>query len=170
MEYHFQDFNSGTPPTCPACLKAEEARHAVLPPKRQRKVGQLRPDILLYGELNPWEDITAGIIENDAKSITPNAVLLVVGTSIKIRGIQHLIKRIGPEVKAKGGHVININQTPSESVLRRFFDLEVLEDCQVFAQLLIQRFQEKKGKDNIKPYEHGAVARADYRPLWDWSY
>lgn len=169
----FQDFKSGTPPTCPACLKAEEARQAGPSPKRPRKVGQLRPDILLYGEPNPWGDTTADIIRKDTKSVTPNAVLLVVGTSLKICGIQDLIKHIGSMVKAKGGHVININQTGSELAFRRFFDLEILGDCQVFAEIVIERFQEKekgKGKDSIKHYEHGAVTRADFRPLWDWIY
>lgn len=175
MEPYFQDFKSGTPPTCPACLKDEKARQAGLSPKRPRKVGQLRPDILLYGEPNPWGDTTADIITKDTKSVTPKALLLVVGTSLKICGIQDLIKCIGGMVKAKGGYVININQTASELAFRRFFDLEILGDCQVFAELVIERFKEKekgkgKGKDSIKHYENGAATRADFRPLWDWIY
>ena len=67
-------------------------------------------------------------------------------------------------MKAKCGYVININQTASELAFRCFLDLEILGYCQVFAELVIERFQEKetgKGKDCIKHYEHGAAACGD---------
>lgn len=171
LETYFEDYRSGIPANCPACLKDAEERQARHSPKRRRQIGQLRPDILLYGESNPWGELVAEVIQKDAKNVTTNAVLLVVGTSLKIPGIQEVIRLIGRAVKAKKGHVININITPNQSGVRRHFDLEVLGDCQTFADKVIERFQEnEKGKGSVTPYEHAAVARADYRPLWDWTY
>ncbi len=75
-------------------------------------VGDLRPNIVLYHDVdNPLSETKATMIDEDANS-TPD-VLLVVGTSLAIDGPTYELKNeLIPAVRRNGGKVIHVNNNP----------------------------------------------------------
>ncbi|KAK4206402.1 DHS-like NAD/FAD-binding domain-containing protein, partial [Rhypophila decipiens] len=83
---------TGTPlfpePPCPACAKVSSDRKA--DGKRASAIGRLRPNIVLYDELDPRAESISAVVRHD-RSLRLD-VLLIIGTSLATRGIQLLIK------------------------------------------------------------------------------
>ncbi|KAJ1921190.1 NAD-dependent deacetylase hst3 [Mycoemilia scoparia] len=89
--------NAGDP--CPECLHRSNKRVEV--GRRALPVGCLRPNIVLYNEPHPHEELVSKVIAKDtapplslsAASKTPD-VILIVGTSLKVHGCQKLVRAL----------------------------------------------------------------------------
>lgn len=80
----------GEPPACPKCtVKSEERQSRGM---RTSHIGDLRPNIVLYGEEHPEGEVIGKCIAKDARS-KPD-VLLIIGTSLKVVGLKKLIKDV----------------------------------------------------------------------------
>ncbi len=102
---------SGEIISCPECaLKVEERRRRG--GRTNIHVRHLRPNVILYHDINdPLSEVKARIINEDAES-TPD-VLLVVSTSLAIDGPRYELKnKLIPAVRQKGGKVIYVNNKP----------------------------------------------------------
>ncbi len=105
--------------------------------KRRRKIGQVRPDIVLY-EQGTDRDIgeRLKVIKKDSQAGKTAADLLVVmGTSAKLPEVQYLVKDISNAVKSRaGGEVIWIGLEPPPGKISQEFDEVFLIDCEAVAQ------------------------------------
>lgn len=120
-------FFEGEAPPCQACSsKAQNRRNSG---KRGLSVGLLRPNIVLYQEQHPSEQLLAPLPSFDMAH-GPN-VLIIMGTSLKVHGLQNLVREFAKAVHTqKDGRVIFVNRTkPSESIWNDFIDDWIEMDC-----------------------------------------
>ncbi|KAL8950045.1 MAG: hypothetical protein Q9183_007553, partial [Haloplaca sp. 2 TL-2023] len=119
----------GTAPECFSCALSDQQRRDR--GKRGTKIGTLRPNIVLYGEEHPAGDALGSITANDL-SLAPD-VLLILGTSLHVKGVKTMVKEFAKAVHArpKGkGKVIFVNLSkPCESVWGDSIDYWVSMDC-----------------------------------------
>ncbi|MCJ1463154.1 hypothetical protein MMC07_001759 [Pseudocyphellaria aurata] len=119
----------GKAPVCQMCHAQDQERRDR--GKRGTKIGSLRPNIVLYGEENPSEDIIGAISTHDLR-LAPD-VLLILGTSLHVHGLKTLVKEFARAVHARPaakGKVIFVNLTkPAESVWKGFIDYWISMDC-----------------------------------------
>lgn len=134
-----QKLLAGQAPLCSMCVINDEGRRGR--GKRGTAVGSLRPNIVLYGEEHPSEQILSQIITHDI-ALAPD-VLLILGTSLRVHGLKYLVKEFARAVharKAGKGKVVFINQTkPSESGWNDIIDWWVGMDCDEWVQNLHSR-------------------------------
>jgi len=104
--------------------------------ERRRKGGRtnihvryLRPNVILYHDINdPLSEIKARIIDKDA-DLTPN-IYLVVGILLAIDGPRYELKnKLIPAVRRNGGKVIYVNKNPpprafSKPVVDYIFEMD----------------------------------------------
>ena len=110
---HLDSFRDGVAPDCARCKTISDGR--VASGKRSKRVGKLRPDIVLYNESHPSGDEIATMFEKDLAK-KPD-LLLVMGTSLKVTGIKAIVKRAAKTVhQSEGALVILINKTPITAV------------------------------------------------------
>ncbi|TPX32758.1 hypothetical protein SeMB42_g07582 [Synchytrium endobioticum] len=100
-KYAFSDqdvlkFKAGQAPACPKCIENDERRRAQ--GRRTISVGTLRPNIVLYNEHHNQGDVIADLTAQDLRK-KPD-LLIVMGTSLKVHGIKHLVKDIAKAVHA----------------------------------------------------------------------
>jgi len=137
--------------------------------------GQLRPDIVLYGEQHRQGE---GIANAYKKDLTLD-LLLVVGTSLKVPGTANLIKEFSKKIHSN--HLPNsiyIDITTPSKKWQEVFDVFIEGDCQIFAKTLRQSmvtsssmiFQPQYNEDNmnLESYLEDIEARQDFRPSWRW--
>ena len=119
-------FLDGEAPHCQTCdFKAQNRRESG---KRGLSVGLLRPNIVLYGENHIAENMLAPLPPFDMAH--GPEVLIVMGTSLKVHGLQNLVREFAKAVHVKKGRVIFVNRTkPSESTWNDFIDDWVEMDC-----------------------------------------
>ncbi|KAL9604139.1 MAG: hypothetical protein Q9219_000727 [cf. Caloplaca sp. 3 TL-2023] len=119
----------GQAPSCFACRAADQQRRDR--GKRGTKIGSLRPNIVLYGEEHPAADAVGSITAHDL-SLAPD-VLLILGTSLHVRGVKTLVREFAKCVHARPngrGKVIFVNLSkPSESIWKDSIDYWVSMDC-----------------------------------------
>lgn len=120
-------FMDGFAPRCGKCATKSDDRQKT--GKRGLAVGSLRPNIVLYGEDHPQNTLLSPFVPFDASS-QPD-VLIIMGTSLKVFGLQKIIREFAKAVHAqKNGKVIFVNRTkPAESVWDSFIDYFVPMDC-----------------------------------------
>lgn len=101
---------------------------------RHSNVGDLRPNIVLYGEEHPYGDLIGTCVSKDANS-KPD-VMLIIGTSMKVVGLKKLIKDVAKAVKSpatprkKEGIVVLINKTDiGLSGFEDVIDYHIKSDC-----------------------------------------
>ncbi|CAJ2512476.1 Uu.00g054910.m01.CDS01 [Anthostomella pinea] len=122
---------SGQQPECPHCAGATAARQEK--GKRALGVGKLRPDIVLYGEDNPQNDLISRIWKHDV-SAGPD-LLLILGTSLRVHGLKAMVKDFAKSVHSRGGKVVFVNLTkPSESAWGDVIDYWIEWDCDAWVQ------------------------------------
>lgn len=118
--------SAGLAPQCPSCLEHSEARE-----KRGRRavaVGQLRPNIVLYGEEHPNAQQIAPLITHDL-AVGPD-LLLIMGTSLRVHGLKIMVREFAKAVHSRSGKVIFVNQTkPPESIWGDVIDYHIEWDC-----------------------------------------
>ncbi|KAF3905494.1 hypothetical protein ABW20_dc0108810 [Dactylellina cionopaga] len=122
------------PPDCLDCVDWEAARDAS--GKRSQGIGKLRPRIVLYNEHNPDEDAIGAVSTADLKA-RPDC-LIVVGTSLKIPGVQRLVREWCASIRDfRGGKTVWINRDdpPATGQLKGLFDLILKGDCETLAKI-----------------------------------
>ncbi|KAK5958289.1 NAD-dependent deacetylase hst3 [Knufia fluminis] len=120
-------FLEGAAPKCEICAEKSDARQAT--GKRGLAVGELRPNIVLYGEEHPQNSLLVPLIAFDQAS-NPD-LLIIMGTSLKVHGLQKVVRDFAKVVhNQKNGRVIFVNRTrPSESQWEGIIDDYVAMDC-----------------------------------------
>ena len=144
-------FLQGEAPECQVCSsKAQNRRESG---KRGLSVGLLRPNIVLYQEQHPAEHLLAPLPPFDIAQ-GPD-MLIVMGTSLKVHGLQNLVREFAKAVhNRKGGRVVFVNRTkPSESIWNDFIDDWVSMDCDDWVTDLRTRREDlwlRQGDSDIK--------------------
>jgi NAD-dependent histone deacetylase SIR2 len=170
LQNHHAILAAGHFPLCHLCQqKQDEWAAASL---RPRKIGQLHPDIVLYGEDYPHGETVAAACKHDQTL----DLLLVVGTSLKVPGIANLIKTFSKQLHNNGlQHSFYINETAPSKEWQNIFDVFVEGDCQTFAKSLRNNLgasssnqYETNNQGNVVAYLEGLEARQDFRPSWRW--
>lgn len=111
---------------CQNCTSKETGR--LTQGKRPRGIGRLRPQIVLYGDNNPDEDLIGSISAKDLKA--PLDAVIVVGTTLKIPGIRRLALEFCRKARSRAtGVTVWIGKEPPTTRLRDLFDFIVLGDC-----------------------------------------
>jgi len=120
-------FLEGAAPKCETCAAKSDARQAT--GKRGLAVGELRPNIVLYGEDHPQNSLLVPLIAFDQAS-SPD-LLIIMGTSLKVHGLQKVVRDFAKVVhNQKNGRVVFVNRTrPSESQWEGIIDDYVAMDC-----------------------------------------
>ena len=95
--------------------------------KRQRGVGRLRPNAVLYGKDNPNGHIMGELAEQDIKA-EPDAVFMV-GTALKVPGARKSAREFCRAIKARGGATVWINKDVSAPELKLPLDRINQGDC-----------------------------------------
>ncbi|EPS40758.1 hypothetical protein H072_5394 [Dactylellina haptotyla CBS 200.50] len=127
-------FVGPTPPDCPDCVDWEAARDAS--GKRSQGIGKLRPRMVLYNEHNPDQDAIGAVSTADLRA-RPDC-LIVVGTSLKIPGVQRLVRELCASIRDfRGGKTVWINrdEPPATGQMKGLFDLVLKGDCETLAKL-----------------------------------
>ncbi|KAI1077093.1 DHS-like NAD/FAD-binding domain-containing protein [Whalleya microplaca] len=136
-------FEGPEAPLCKGCEETDNVRtsHAG---KRSHGIGRLRPRMVLYNEYNPDEEAIANVVRADIRA-RPDAVI-VVGTSMKIPGVRHMVKdmcRVTRERKDGISAWINLDAEPTGADLKSCWDLVVRGKCDDVASLVhLPRYDE----------------------------
>lgn len=118
---YVHQLKSGQQPPCPRCTEMTEIRQAQQ--KRALPVGFLRPDIVLYEEHHPHGDQIAQLIEGVLGRCD---FVLVMGTSLKIPGVQAMVKRVSRLLKER--NQLRKKEQPIQLVLVNQTDLTVSKE------------------------------------------
>ena len=122
-------FMDGVAPECETCSTKSHDRLAN--GKRGLSIGILRPNIVLYGEEHPSNQLLAPLVPFDIAS-NPE-VLIILGTSLKVFGLQKIVRDFAKAIHARKdrkGRVIFVNRTsPAESVWDGVIDDYIAMDC-----------------------------------------
>lgn len=160
-----QKLLAGQAPLCSLCVIKDEDRRGR--GKRGTAVGTLRPNIVLYGEEHPSEQILSQIITHDI-ALAPD-LLLILGTSLRVHGLKVLVKEFAKAIharKAGKGKVIFINRTkPSESGWNDIIDWWVDMDCDEWVHDLHGRRRdlwERQGMFQLSVVKRVRSARKEY--------
>ncbi|KAK5134456.1 hypothetical protein LTR08_006503 [Meristemomyces frigidus] len=163
--HELSDFNAdmfdeatSAPPTCPTCEEVNDIRtnHEG---KRSHGVGWLRPRMVLYDEHNPDQDAIGSVMKEDLRR-RPDAVI-VVGTSMKIPGVQRIVKELCGIVRDRkdGGLAVWINRDlpPTADGLHNRFDVIVQSSCDEVANHAAMR----KWDDPVEQEDFSEVSEED---------
>ncbi len=162
-------FLSGSAPGCAICRERSDRRQAS--GKRATATGSLRPNIVLYGQNHPQGSRIEEMIRRD--SLACPDMLLIMGTSLKIRGVQALVKDLAKIVhQMEGGRVVFVNRTqPAASIWENVIDDHVMMDCDEWVKDLQDRcpglLSTKAGNDNIDCGPSAAPRRTETLPEVD---
>ena len=145
--------SSGKIVHCPKCTSRVEER-------RQQKrrtnihVGHLRPNIVLFNDLDPLDELKASIIDDDTAS-RPD-LLLIMGTSLAVYGPRRELKdRLIPATRRNGGRVIYVNSQPPPTAFRKpVVDHSFVMDCDTWVRELATR------KTSLSGEEDGQIHRS----------
>jgi NAD-dependent histone deacetylase SIR2 len=138
----------GQLPTCIIC-EASRMAHAELHLRDCKTMSSLRPDIILYGEDHPLADEIAEIVKGDAQAV---GCLLVVGTSMKVDGIQHIICTFTQALNQKHGKKkvpffssIYLNTKMSgHKKWSEVFNFWVKGNCELFATMVQEELDRRR--------------------------
>ncbi|KAF2859844.1 DHS-like NAD/FAD-binding domain-containing protein [Piedraia hortae CBS 480.64] len=123
------------PPPCPSCLEFDEIR-TVQAGKRSHGIGCLRPRMVLYNEMHPDSEAIGSCTKHDLRK-RPDAVL-VVGTSVKVPGVQRIVREMCATVRDRKDKslAVWINPTPPPSTkgFDKCFDMIVQSNCDEVAR------------------------------------
>ena len=128
-------FNGPQAPPCKTCEHNEAERKEA--GKRSHGIGRLRPRFVLYNEYNPDEDAIDNVWKSDLKS-RPDAVI-VVGTSLKVRGAKELVKELCEAVMGRGDGFtawINIESEPNCGKFKHCWRMVVKAECDTVAKMV----------------------------------
>jgi NAD+-dependent protein deacetylase SIR2 len=164
LENYFHDLERGELPRCGSC-EADRVERASNE-KRSRSSGFLRADVVLYDEAIEDDEFIMDAGLADVQNVSEGDVLLVVGTSLKIPGINSIMKLIGPAFDKANGHIIYLDLKAPPTTWSKRFSMCIEGDCQVFAEAAINILKSTENLDNATGRQ--VEERRDMRPLWDW--
>lgn len=95
--------------------------------QRRTAVGQLRPDIVMLDGHYKQGDKVAEVINRDQRA-SPD-FLLVLGTSLKIRGLLDLVKGFARTVRSSGGRVVYVNLSAPSRHWEDLVDYWIASSC-----------------------------------------
>ncbi|ERF70496.1 hypothetical protein EPUS_07352 [Endocarpon pusillum Z07020] len=146
-------FLNGLAPECSVCARKSCDRQER--GKRGVAVGSLRPNIVLYGEEHPSNQLLAPLVPFDLGS--GPEILIIMGTSLKVHGLQKVVREFAKKIHARKdgkGKVIFVNRTkPAESVWENVIDSYVAMDCDDWVMDLKRRRQDlwwRQGELDLK--------------------
>jgi NAD-dependent histone deacetylase SIR2 len=168
LYFHIYALQEGTFPKCSNCEAGAKERQE----KNRRQVteGILRPNIVLYGEINPQSE---KISEAQMIDLGRIDFLLVVGTSLETYGLLDMIKTF----KKKAKQAVYLNKEWPRKKWETVFDIFIEADCQDVAQychclienepLVVPR-KVSFTAGEMKEWTQNAGNRKDFRPSWNW--
>jgi NAD-dependent SIR2 family protein deacetylase len=115
---------AGEEPLCPGCAAL---RPRVGATRRASTMGRLRPNMVYLGEDHWQGEEIADLIDRDLSAVPDT--LLILGTSLKVKGPGDLVKMFANTVRAKGGRVIYVNLSKPAQKWRKIFDYWVEWKC-----------------------------------------
>lgn len=129
-------FQGPEPPPCKKCEADDHVRTAFAG-KRSHGIGRLRPRMVLYQEYHPDSEAIGAVSNSDLRRV-PDAVI-VVGTSLKVPGVQRIVKLLCRATRAKRDGFtawINLESEPQGAGMNDLWDLVVKGKCDDIAELL----------------------------------
>ncbi|KAM7191173.1 DHS-like NAD/FAD-binding domain containing protein, partial [Rhypophila sp. PSN 637] len=121
---------------CPACTKISDDRKAR--GKRGAAIGKLRPDIVLYDELDPRAESISAVAQHDQSHRLD--VFLIMGTSLTTYGVRNLIRDFAEVIhKRQVGKVLFVNLTEPAKSWNNVIDYWVKWDCDAWVGDLMKR-------------------------------
>ncbi|CAG60090.1 uncharacterized protein GVI51_H08129 [Nakaseomyces glabratus] len=128
-------FRRGELPTCPECERINNER-VQMGKRLINNIGYLRPNIVLYGENHPSGEIITQGLNTDINRGKPD-LFIIMGTSLKVDGVQRVVKQISKQVHERKGLVILVNKTKlSESRWNGIIDYQICCDCDTWVKYL----------------------------------
>ncbi|BGP34630.1 hypothetical protein JCM10296v2_006452 [Rhodotorula toruloides] len=147
---------SGSAPACPSCLSIDQARSAA--GERSRGVGMLRPDVVLYGEEHKDGERVGEITQRDLMGQRPD-LLLVVGTTLKVKGTKRLVRELSKVIKP-----------PSKSALTTEQDDDPPSSSPAFPSSSQQSAASKRPRQKRPPPIHTLYLNYDFpTPSREWA-
>jgi NAD+-dependent protein deacetylase SIR2 len=152
LDAFYGTLTAGELPICVVC-QMNGARRAHLQLRDRKTVSFLRPDIILYGEDHPLAEEIADLQKMDVSSVD---LLLVVGTSMKVDGIQAIIRTFTRSLRRQRGmmQAIYLNtELSSPQKWAEAFDFWVWGDCQLFAIMVEDELEKEMvdGRQTLEP-------------------
>ncbi|KAM7209934.1 DHS-like NAD/FAD-binding domain containing protein [Rhypophila decipiens] len=121
---------------CPACTKISNDRKAR--GKRASAIGRLRPDIVLYDELDPRVESISAVVRHD-QSLRLD-LFLIMGTSLATHGVRRLIKDFAEVIhKRRVGKVVFVNLTKPAKSWDNVIDYWIKWYCDAWVGDLMER-------------------------------
>jgi NAD-dependent histone deacetylase SIR2 len=148
LDPYLRTLAAGQLPACIICEASRTAR-AELHLRDRKTMSSLRPDIILYDEGHPLADEIAEIVKGDVQVV---GCLLVVGTSMKVDGIQHIIRTFAQALNRKHGKKkapffssIYLNTEMSgHKKWSEVFDFWVKGNCELFATMVQEELDRRR--------------------------
>ena len=143
-------FKGGSAPACPNCCEKDEIRRAM--GQRAIAIGLLRPNVVLYNDHHEFGELIAELTAQDIRK-RPD-LLIVMGTSLKVHGIKHLVKEMAQSVHAvKRGKVVLINRVDlAQSEWANIFDYHIksdTDDAVIALETLVNKLDTEAAKKRL---------------------
>ena len=164
-------FRGGSAPPCPNCVETDGIRTAL--GGRAITVGVLRPNIVLYNEDHEFGEMIAKLTTHDINK-KPD-LLIVMGTSLKVHGIKHLVKDLANAVHGiERGKVILVNRVDlAASEWDHIFDYHIksdADDAVLALETLVNDLEVRAAKNDVarqtsqanKPRQSHANSKENY--------
>lgn len=129
IDTHIQELESGHLPTCGLCLTAEQSSRL-----RPRPPGELRPDITLYDDptTDHRDEEFGRLLALDKGEID---CLIVVGTSLRVKGVQDMVKNFSRVTSTDRAFYIALEPPPSQ--VKSYFGSWIRTTADSFAGSII---------------------------------
>ena len=120
---------------------------------RQRPIGKMRPNIVLYSEVHPQGDDISQIVKYDLGK-KPD-MLIVMGTTLSIKNLKEYTRLFSREVHSRQGLVVLINKEElgAKAWVENVFDYTVLGDVDEWVMKAAHHWKEKNPWDWHKDQE-----------------
>lgn len=115
---------------CPSCESKQRERQAA--GKRPLKGGLLLPDVVLYGGYHPASHEIAATAQQDRDL----SLLVVMGTSLRVYGVQTLVRELGRRAKERGGLRVYVGREKPAQGMQGSFDAWFCGECDDFSEEL----------------------------------
>jgi len=119
---------------CPKCAERRDRRFGE--GKRATSVGELVPNIVLYGDTVDRVEVVKKI-RKDAST----TVLLVMGTSLRVFGVKNLTKDLSRIATGNSGVRVYVGKEAPQKGMQGCFDYWIEGDCDTFSRNLLSALQ-----------------------------